>query len=521
MQLAACLFDAGDPSRARAALERVIAEATTTPLRAEALHRLALVRLHTDGFVEAVELGRRAIESCAEEQSTLLVNIMTGLAFAEVNVGAAEAALTTIAEAVAIAERHQLSGALGQALTMREMLRFMAGEGVEPAILDRAVRLEFIDAGGPVAFRPSVHRALLLAWTGELAVARDALARVETSCAALGEEGEMMFIAFHLALIDIWRGNLQQASATAEDALARAHQLGGDAPLFIALTIRAAVATYQGRVDDARRDLAEAVAAAGRSGSTRLMEWTVATHGFLELSLGDHAKTLAAVEPLLPMLQMSPMSSEIIAATFIPDAAEAMVNVGRLDEAEALIDALERNGTRLDRAWMLAVGARCRAMLCAARGDVAAGAAHAQAALTHHDRIEMPFERARTLLTLGRLERRRRHWRPAAAALTEALATFEAVGTPLWAAQARRELDRGTAGRSPSKGLTPAERRVAELAASGMTNRDIATRLFIARKTVEVNLSRAYHKLGIHSRIELFHVLHDAASNVPAVEGEA
>jgi DNA-binding NarL/FixJ family response regulator len=51
--------------------------------------------------------------------------------------------------------------------------------------------------------------------------------------------------------------------------------------------------------------------------------------------------------------------------------------------------------------------------------------------------------------------------------------------------------------------LSPSEQRVAELAASGMTNRDVATALFISPKTVESNLARIYRKLGIHSRAEL------------------
>jgi DNA-binding NarL/FixJ family response regulator len=52
-------------------------------------------------------------------------------------------------------------------------------------------------------------------------------------------------------------------------------------------------------------------------------------------------------------------------------------------------------------------------------------------------------------------------------------------------------------------GLTPSEQRVAELAAKGMTNRDVAAELFISPETVEANLSRIYRKLGIHSRAEL------------------
>jgi DNA-binding NarL/FixJ family response regulator len=51
--------------------------------------------------------------------------------------------------------------------------------------------------------------------------------------------------------------------------------------------------------------------------------------------------------------------------------------------------------------------------------------------------------------------------------------------------------------------LTPSEQTVASLAASGLTNRQIAECIFVSPKTVEANLARAYRKLGIHSRAEL------------------
>jgi DNA-binding NarL/FixJ family response regulator len=64
-------------------------------------------------------------------------------------------------------------------------------------------------------------------------------------------------------------------------------------------------------------------------------------------------------------------------------------------------------------------------------------------------------------------------------------------------------LDRTHFGRTGSKVLTAAERRIAELAAAGMTNHDVVSALFISTKTVEVHLSRIYRKLGIRSRAEL------------------
>ena len=115
----------------------------------------------------------------------------------------------------------------------------------------------------------------------------------------------------------------------------------------------------------------------------------------------------------------------------------------------------------------------------------------------------MPFERGRTLLAKGRLHRRRKEKRLADEALREALACFESLGAPDWAAITRAEL--GRVGRRPHAptDLTDTERRVAELAASGLTSREIAERAFLAPKTVGNVLGRVYEKLGIHSRAEL------------------
>ena len=149
------------------------------------------------------------------------------------------------------------------------------------------------------------------------------------------------------------------------------------------------------------------------------------------------------------------------------------------------------------------------------------GATHAQQALLHHDQLDMPFERARTLLVLGRIERRLRRWRAATTALSEALEIFDTVGAALWAERARNELSRGTPGRTKASGLTTAEQRVAELAADGMSTRDIAATLFIAPKTVDTNLSRIYTKLGIHSREELARVLARSSPVPGAADVEA
>jgi DNA-binding CsgD family transcriptional regulator len=119
----------------------------------------------------------------------------------------------------------------------------------------------------------------------------------------------------------------------------------------------------------------------------------------------------------------------------------------------------------------------------------------------------MPFERARTLLVLGRIRRRLRRKRAAAQAQQEALDVFEDLGARLWAAQAAADLDRVAVRRAGPAELTPSEHRVADLAATGLTNREVAATLFISPKTVEANLARVYRKLSIRSRAELGRLL--------------
>jgi DNA-binding CsgD family transcriptional regulator len=115
----------------------------------------------------------------------------------------------------------------------------------------------------------------------------------------------------------------------------------------------------------------------------------------------------------------------------------------------------------------------------------------------------MPFERARTLLVRGVIQRRARKRAQAKKSFEQALEIFEHAGARLWTERARAELDRVGLRRTSGADLTQGERRVAELAAQGLTNRETAAALSMSPKTVEANLTRAYRKLGISSRAQL------------------
>jgi DNA-binding CsgD family transcriptional regulator len=311
-----------------------------------------------------------------------------------------------------------------------------------------------------------------------------------------------MFMAFHHVMVECWRGALLEARQLADDTAERARQLATDIPLAIARSVEAVVSAYEGDAERCREEAMGALAIFERGGSVAVRVWPLVTLGFVEVSGGDYQAALTALGPLIAAAPAMGYG-EPTAAPFAPDAAEALIGVGRMEEAEALVAQLLENGQRLDRAWALALGSRCQALLLAAQGDLAGAREATAQALHHHERLPLPLELGRTLLVLGQLLRRSRQKRAAAQTLERALGIFEALGTPLWSNRTRLELGRVRTIPSTEDVLTPSERRVAELAASGQTNREVSRALFISPKTVEVNLANVYRKLGIHSRAEL------------------
>ena len=263
----------------------------------------------------------------------------------------------------------------------------------------------------------------------------------------------------------------------------------------------AVIAAHRGRVDAARAaaqgaiDRAEAqqirVAQSGHG-------WVL---GFVELSLGDAAAAL-------PFLRRSyELRDDFLlepgTRLELGDLLETLIAVGELEEADEVLATWHERAAALDRAWTLAILARCRGLLLAARGDLDGAVVSFELALAEHARSTDPFHRARTLLALGRTQRRAKRRSDARTSLREALAEFERLDAPLWAEQTRGELRR-IGGRAPSNGeLTEAERRIAALVAEGRTNKEVAAALFLAERTVASHLTRVYAKLGVRSRSEL------------------
>ena len=145
----------------------------------------------------------------------------------------------------------------------------------------------------------------------------------------------------------------------------------------------------------------------------------------------------------------------------------------------------------------------------------AAGDALEAAAATYGG-LGLAFDEARTLLALGRAQRRAKKWGAARDVLERTVAAFEAIGSPGWADDARAELERvGARKPATSGGLTATERRVADLAVEGLANKEIARTLVVTVNTVEFHLRNAYAKLGIRSRVQLAARLQEVDGPVP------
>lgn len=491
----------GDAARAQVVIEPGIAAMPPGPMRALMKFGYSVIVMHTEGYTPAAAVLSEAVDDAADAPAVEVVVRMM-LAFTHINEGVYDAALEQARIALTKAEALADTALLSQALAVMAYVGFHCGLGYDEVAVSRSLELEDHDGDVPVAFRASAIHALLLAWTGRLDESVAALDALGDRLARRGSEIELAFVSYNSAMVNVWLGRYPEAIGFADDSSQRAGEIGGDAMRGIGLAVSGWVAAHAGREEEAAGQLAAAVELAQRARTTPWWyDMAVAGLGRLAVSAGRYADALSAFAPLLAVADAMP-TVEIVRMEYLPDAVEAMIVVGRLDEADALITRLERHGAEFDRAWTSATAARCRGMWLAATGDVDAALLEVQRAMYEHERLPMPLERARTQLLLGRLQRRRRQ-RVAAETLTEARTTFEQLGSPLWAARAEAELAKTSAARRPDAELTPAEFRVAELAARGMSNRDIAAATFISVKTVESNLGRVYRKLGIRSRVEL------------------
>jgi DNA-binding CsgD family transcriptional regulator len=195
---------------------------------------------------------------------------------------------------------------------------------------------------------------------------------------------------------------------------------------------------------------------------------------------------------------------------FHADLVEAMVGAGEMDEARRVAEVITALAHRLGRTCVLACMQRAVGIQHMATGQFAAAAAALHASTAQLENAGLRLERIRGLLALSDLERRRRRQAASRAALSAARQICVDSGAKAWLPRIEQRIARsGEAVPGRAVHLAPSELRVAELAGSGATNREIAASLYLSVKTVEATLSRIYRKLEVRSRTELANTMAD------------
>jgi DNA-binding CsgD family transcriptional regulator len=320
---------------------------------------------------------------------------------------------------------------------------------------------------------------------------------------AAGTVGARTVALADLALAETALGRWPKAIDAASEGLRLARETGQTATAGSFLALLAAVAAEQGRAEDCRRLAEEALAIATPRRLAVVAAFATWTLGLLELTEGRPAAALDRLRAL--STPGHPAAHAILALLATGTLVEAAARAGQLEGMEPFVARFERWARWDRRTWTQVVAHYCRALVT--QGEEAER--HYQAALAVEGLGELPLELARTELAYGESLRRVRRRADARIHLRAALAVFERLGAGPWAERTRSQLrasGESARRRNPDTlgQLTPQELQVARLADQGLSNRQIAERLFVSRHTVSYHLHKVYTKLGMTSRADLW-----------------
>ena len=487
---------AGDSARAVPLLEQILTEAPEGIERSDVLFELAsTLRAVPQTTIERLD---EALTNASGDE-TRQARILGYRGWIRVFQADIDAALLDTRAALEKAERIGDPALIAATIGHVAIAEGRAGD-FTPGLVERGVEIEHrLALQLQYNESPSVSLSRRLAGQGALDRARALLEEIETKAAARGDERLRAQAHGARSRIEWFAGNWQLALDLAVEAHELHDRIRHDVGLIVRL--KALAEADLGLVEQARAS-AEAALAVAEEMSDR--EWVILSAGVLgrlELALGDLDAALGYVREL-PGELLSKGYRDPTAPVW-GDAIEILIAGGELEEASTYLMQYEVNSSRAESPWAVAVAARCRGLLAAAEDDPVAALEAFERSLTALDGLPYPFERGRTLLCLGTVRRQAQQRKASREALKEALAIFEELGARLWIEKARAELARISGRRTTSDELTETERRVAELAADGHTNKEIAAELFMGVSTVEAHLSRIYRKLGLRSRTEL------------------
>jgi ATP/maltotriose-dependent transcriptional regulator MalT len=334
-----------------------------------------------------------------------------------------------------------------------------------------------------------------------------ALPLLSVSSRRLREQGRLRMLAQVLE-IRAWAalelGDFGVAIPSAEEARRLSSETAHPLWETTAMVAQAAIAALRG--DRITVDLltAEVTKIALPMGAASLLSLAQYARGLLELGEGNHRE---AYEHLWRICSRGdPACHRLTVCHSIGDLAEAAAHSGHRDDAVALMDRIERHAQTLPSSWF-------HAQLLLARVQLADDApTDLFDDALRRDLAAYPMIRARIELAYGQWLRRNRKRLESRALLRAARDTFDALSLGPWAERARRELrasGESSRRRAPDTldELTPQELQIVQMAADGLSNREIAQQLFLSHRTVESHLYRIYPKLGVTARSQLARAL--------------
>jgi DNA-binding CsgD family transcriptional regulator len=494
---------AGETRAAMTSLQQLIASMPAGPERARALSQLASLR--EEDVTEAADLSDQALAEGGHDPA-LAAAIHLGLSDILMVQGGLAPGRAEALKALADAERTGDPALIASSLAHVFFCTMVCGEEVDERQLERALELEAKVSGASLRSSPSGVAGVWHFTQGRLDEAEAELRRMLAHAEAHGAEYSRADALLRLSLVAGRRGDARRAAELAATGLEIAEQLDFPRQMRAQLLTGGRAALLLGQADRVRDLARRGIEVAKRSGEQPYVALHQALLGSLDLALGDSGAAAGRFRPLLGLLLawgFHPSTQGVL-----PEAVEALIGAGELDEAGTLLFELERG---MRDPVTAALAARCRGALAAARGNLDAAVVELTEALRLPDLMAaQPLDRGRTLLVLGGVRRRMKQRAAARATLSEAAGIFDGISAPLWAARARAELAR-VSGRAPGPvDFTVTERRVTELVARGLSNREVAAELFVTVRAVESTLTKAYAKLGVRSRTELAARLHEA-----------
>ncbi|MGZ4298795.1 MAG: ATP-binding protein, partial [Solirubrobacteraceae bacterium] len=346
----------------------------------------------------------------------------------------------------------------------------------------------------------------VLAGTDQLDAAGRAADEMLARARELGAAAAVATILALRAFIAIRRGDLLAAQADAHAAIEMAPDLLGVE--FVVLAVSAAVLAGLER-EESPESLRRLVDRSGIRYGSEFSPSSQLRHAsaMLRAAAGNPE---GAVDELLASDLEHPALGGLNPAVLPWRSAAALLlgEMGRQDEARALAADELRRAETFGAPRAIAIALRAHALV----GPAAERVERLKRALELLEPVPARLEHARVLVDLGATHRAAGHRAAARAPLLDGLALAARCGGSALERRARAELAAigirpRTTDRSGAQSLTPSERRVAQLAAAGQTNREIAQTLFVTEKTVETHLGRAFRKLDVTSRRQLPDVL--------------